>query len=115
MLATRRYLASSEFRLQFQEDASHIKIEVEVTNEEQLREAIDSGVDRLMLDNQTIESLGKLVTLARSLNSSVELEASGNVTLDRVGEIAATGVDYISVGAITHSAPVSDFSLQLIG
>lgn len=113
--ATRRYLASSEFRLQFQEDASRIKIEVEVTNEEQLREAIDSGVDRVMLDNQTVESLGRLVTLARSLNAGVELEASGNVTLDRVAEIAATGVDFISVGAITHSAPVSDFSLQLIG
>jgi nicotinate-nucleotide pyrophosphorylase (carboxylating) len=113
--ATRRYLASSEFRLQFQEDASHIKIEAEVTNEQQLREAIASGVDRLMLDNQTVESLSRLVALARSLNPQVELEASGNVSLETVAAIAATGVDLISVGAITHSAPVSDFSLQITG
>ena len=113
--ATRKYLSTPEFRLQFLEDAAKIKIEVEVTNEAQLREAIDSGVDRLMLDNQSLEATGRLVALARSLNPSIELEASGNVSLETVAAIAATGVDFISVGAITHSAPVSDFSLQITG
>ena len=97
------------------EDAAQIKIEVEVTNELQLREAIDAGVDRLLLDNQSVDSLHRLVALARSLDPKVELEASGNVSLETVAAIAATGVDFISVGAITHSAPVSDFSLQITG
>ncbi len=113
--STRRYLSSPEFRVQFMEDAAQIKIEVEVTNELQLREAIDAGVDRLLLDNQSVDSLHRLVALARSLNPKVELEASGNVSLETVAAIAATGVDFISVGAITHSAPVSDFSLQITG
>lgn len=113
--ATRRYLDSPEFRVQFMADAAQIKIEVEVTSEQQLREAIESGVDRLLLDNQSVESLARLVKLSRSINAQVELEASGNVSLDTVAAIAATGVDFISVGAITHSAPVSDFSLQITG
>jgi len=113
--STRQYLNSPEFRVQFMADAAQIKIEVEVTNEQQLREGIESGVDRLLLDNQSVESLVQLVKLARSLNPKVELEASGNVSLDSVAAIAATGVDFISVGAITHSAPVSDFSLQITG
>lgn len=113
--ATQQYLDSREFRVQFMADAAQIKIEVEITNEQQLREAIESGVERLLLDNQTTESLVRLVALARSLNPAVELEASGNMTLDRVAEVASTGVDFISVGAITHSAPVSDFSLQISG
>lgn len=109
----REYLQSRDFRIQFQTEATKILIEVEVTNETQLREAIDSRVDRLLLDNQTVESLGRLVQLARSLNPAVKLEASGNVSLETVTQIASTGVDFISVGAITHSAPVVDFSLQV--
>ncbi len=109
----REYLQSREFRLQFQAEASKILIEVEVTNESQLREAISAKVDRLLLDNQTVDSLNHMVQLARSLNPSISLEASGNVTLETVGPIAQTGVDFISVGAITHSAPVVDFSLQV--
>jgi nicotinate-nucleotide pyrophosphorylase (carboxylating) len=109
----REYLQSRDFRIQFQTECTKILIEVEVTNEAQLREAIDSRVDRLLLDNQTIDSLGKLVLLARSLNPAVKLEASGNVSLETVAAIASTGVDFISVGAITHSAPVVDFSLQV--
>lgn len=113
--STRQYLNSREFRVQFMAEAAQIRIEVEVTNEQQLREAIEAGVDRLLLDNQSAESLAGLVKLARSLNPKVELEASGNVSLDSVALTAATGVDFISVGAITHSAPVSDFSLQITG
>jgi nicotinate-nucleotide pyrophosphorylase (carboxylating) len=112
---TREYLGSVDFRLQFEADQSSILVEVEVTSLEQLREAIDSGVDRLLLDNQTPESLTEMVRVARSLNPEIELEASGNVSLVTVGEIAATGVDYVSIGALTHSAPASDFSLRVIG
>ena len=108
----RDYLQSRDFRIQFQTEAEKILIEVEVTDEAQLREAISARVDRLLLDNQTVDSLRKLVQVARSLDPSIKLEASGNVSLDTVAAIASTGVDFISVGAITHSAPVVDFSLQ---
>jgi nicotinate-nucleotide pyrophosphorylase (carboxylating) len=112
---TREYLDSSDFRLQFQTKKSEIRIEVEITTTEQLKEAIETGVDRLLLDNQTSESLVEMVKLARSLNLDVELEASGNVSLDNVADIAATGVDFVSIGALTHSAPACDFSLRVTG
>jgi nicotinate-nucleotide pyrophosphorylase (carboxylating) len=111
--STRTFLASRDFRVQFKTDAAEIKIEVEIENETQLREAIASGVDRLLLDNQSPESLAQLVQIARQLNPRVQLEASGNVTLDTVAAVAATGVDFISVGAITHSAAGSDFSMRV--
>ncbi len=110
---TREYLDSPDFRLQFETKAEDILIEVEVTNEAQLKEAIEAGVDRLLLDNQTIPSLTQLVKTARALNPEIKLEASGNVTLETIADIAATGVDFISAGAITHSAPAADFSLRL--
>ncbi|MBK7141887.1 MAG: carboxylating nicotinate-nucleotide diphosphorylase [bacterium] len=109
----REYLQSSDFRIQFQAECDKITIEVEVTNESQLREAISANVDRLLLDNQSVDSLRHLVQIARTLDPKVKLEASGNVSLETVGPIAQTGVDFISVGAITHSAPVVDFSLQV--
>jgi nicotinate-nucleotide pyrophosphorylase (carboxylating) len=110
---TREYLNTPDFRLQFEMKAEDVEMEVEVTNELQVREAIEAGVKRLLLDNQSIESLQRLVTLARKLNPDVRLEASGNVTLENVAKIAATGVDYISIGALTHSAPACDFSLRV--
>jgi nicotinate-nucleotide pyrophosphorylase (carboxylating) len=110
----REYMITRDFRLQFNTDQAGILIEVEVTNQAQLAEAIAAGVDRVLLDNQSVESLASLVKIARQLNPTVQLEASGNVSLDTVSAIAATGVDYISVGALTHSAPASDFSLQVI-
>lgn len=111
---TRVFLKTPEFRLQFEAKADDIEIEVEVTSKEQVAEAIASGVKRLLLDNQSLPELSALVTLARELDPSVKIEASGNVSLDTVAAIAGTGVDYISIGAITHSAPSSDFSLTVI-
>jgi len=111
---TLSFLDTPEFRLQFEKKAHEIEIEVEVTGEDEVREAIAAGVKRLLLDNQSISSLNKLVSLARGIDPSVKLEASGNATLETVAEIAATGVDFISVGAITHSAKASDFSLTVI-
>ena len=108
---TNEFLETSDFRLQFDLKKEDIEIEVEVSSETQLVEAIENGCMRLLLDNQSTESLAKLVDKARSLNPEVKLEASGNVNLETVGEIARTGVDYISIGALTHSAVSSDFTL----
>jgi nicotinate-nucleotide pyrophosphorylase (carboxylating) len=88
-------------------------IEVEVRNETELRDALDCGVERVLLDNQTPETIAHMVALVRELAPGVKCEASGNVTLDTVAAIAETGVDYISVGALTHSAPCADFSLLI--
>jgi len=111
---TREYLTTPDFRLQFELKDENIEIEVEVTSEQQLTEAIEVGVNRLLLDNQSIEALQRLVNRARQISPDVKLEASGNVSLENVAAIAATGVDYISIGALTHSAPASDFSLRVI-
>lgn len=110
----RDYLASSEYRLQFDAPAGEIDIEVEVTNETQVTEAIECGVRRLLLDNQSPESLRALVDKARQLSDEVMLEASGGANLDNVAKLAATGVDFISVGALTHSATAADFSLNIV-
>jgi nicotinate-nucleotide pyrophosphorylase (carboxylating) len=112
---TKEYLNTPDFRLQFDCTADDIEIEVEISTLKQLKEAIEAGVKRLLLDNQSIDQLSKLVKLSRELNADVILEASGNVTLENVAEVASTGVDYISIGAITHSAISSDFSLNIIG
>ncbi|UCC45876.1 MAG: carboxylating nicotinate-nucleotide diphosphorylase [Candidatus Zixiibacteriota bacterium] len=110
---TREYLSTADFRLQFKTSADEISIEVEVIDESQLREAIAADVNHLLLDNQSEESLRKLSTVARELNPEIKLEASGNVTLDNIAAIASTGVDYVSIGALTHSAPVADFSMLI--
>ncbi len=110
----KEYIGSFDFILQTGMNPTTFKIEVEVTNETQLLEAIEVGVDRCLLDNQTTANLTKLVIAGRKADSSVELEASGNVTLDTVLPIAETGVDFISVGGITHSAPVADFSMRIV-
>ena len=109
----REFLSSSDYRLQFEIDVSEIEIEVEIVNEVQLAEAADCGITRLLFDNQSPDSLKELVNKARSLNPNIKLEASGNVNFDSISDIAASGVDYISIGALTHSAPVADFSLQV--
>ena len=111
----REYLQSPECHTQFKLEPEQIILEVEATSEAEVTEAIGAGVHRLLLDNQTVESLKHLVEVARKLNPSVTLEASGNVSLENVAAVASTGVDYISIGAITHSAPVADFSLRIVG
>ena len=89
------------------------KIEVEISNWAQLREAILAGADIIMLDNQTPEEAAKLVEMAHSMNPSVLLEASGNMNLDTVLSYAQAGVDLISVGKITHSARAMDISFKI--
>jgi len=112
---TKDFLYSLDCRQLFGSGPCDTGIEVEVATEDQLAEAINAGVPRLLLDNQSIESLRAMVTKARELNPEVKLEASGNVTLANASDIAATGVDYISIGAITHSIKALDISLLLMG
>jgi nicotinate-nucleotide pyrophosphorylase (carboxylating) len=90
-----------------------LAVEVEVTSLEEAREALDVGVDRILFDNMSIEDLRRGIALTRSRANGVETEASGGVTLSTVRTIAETGVDFISVGALTHSAPALDLSLLL--
>jgi nicotinate-nucleotide pyrophosphorylase (carboxylating) len=89
------------------------KIEVEVSSERDLREAITSGADILLLDNLTPEATRPLVMLARELSQSVLLEASGGIRLENVRAYAEAGVDLISVGALTHSARAMDISFKI--
>jgi nicotinate-nucleotide pyrophosphorylase (carboxylating) len=88
-----------------------IKIEVEVENFDQLREALAQPIDAVLLDNMTSS---QLVEAVRIIGGRTVTEASGGVTAQNVAEIAATGVDLISVGALTHSPPAMDFSLEMI-
>jgi len=93
------------------EALSKVRGEIEVRNIQEMKEAIDSGATHLMLDNMSIDELSKAVAIAKDRN--ITLEASGGVTLSNVREIAETGVDYISIGALTHSYQSIDISLEL--
>jgi nicotinate-nucleotide pyrophosphorylase (carboxylating) len=96
------------------QNASGIPVEIEVTSLEELQEALGAGAERVLLDNMWPGPLADAVALARRLRGEdVVLEASGNVSLSTVREIAETGVDLISVGALTHSAPTADLSLRI--
>ena len=96
------------------EKVGHLhKIEVEVANWAQLREAIEAGADIVMLDNQTPEEAAKLVEMSRNLNPNVKIEASGGMNLDNVRRYAEAGVDLISVGRLTHSARSMDISFKI--
>jgi nicotinate-nucleotide pyrophosphorylase (carboxylating) len=88
-----------------------VKIEVEVQTLEQLQEAVASGADIALLDNMDVQTMTQAVALA---DGRVVLEASGNVTLDTVGSIAAAGVDLISSGSLTHSVSAADISLKFL-
>ncbi len=87
---------------------SGVPVEVEVRTMDELKEAVQAGADRIMLDNWDTASM---VEAVKFVNGRIEIEASGNMTLDRVREVALTGVDFISVGALTHSAGSLDMSL----
>jgi nicotinate-nucleotide pyrophosphorylase (carboxylating) len=87
------------------------RVEVEVTNTEELDEALAAGAEMVLLDNHTLDQLRSAVahTAGRAL-----LEASGGITLDNLADVARTGVDFISLGALTHSAGSIDFSLEVL-
>jgi nicotinate-nucleotide pyrophosphorylase (carboxylating) len=88
-----------------------VHVEVECDTLEQVQEALEAGADEILLDNMDLETLRKAVALVRE--NGRRSEASGGVTVETVGAIAETGVDAISVGALTHSAPAIDLSLEI--
>jgi len=87
-----------------------VEIEVEVDNLEQLKEALQAGVDIVLLDNMNIEQTKAAVEIAK--NSKTKLESSGGLKIENAAAYAATGVHYLAVGALTHSAPVLDIGLD---
>jgi nicotinate-nucleotide pyrophosphorylase (carboxylating) len=95
------------------ERAPRVTVQVECDTVEQVAEAVDAGADFLLLDNMSVDQLSAAVTLVGDLD--VELEATGGLTLAVAREVADTGVDYLSVGALTHSAPILDLALDLRG
>jgi nicotinate-nucleotide pyrophosphorylase (carboxylating) len=102
--------AAIALRLVKQQNLTGIPIEIEVDNLEQLRELLAEGVERILLDNMTLAQMQEAVhmTAGKAL-----LEASGGVRIETVRSIAETGVDFISIGALTHSVPAFDFSLEI--
>jgi nicotinate-nucleotide pyrophosphorylase (carboxylating) len=90
----------------------HLRIQVEVESEEQAEEALAAGADLLLLDNRSVEELRRF---ARRFRDRVQLEATGGITLENVRAVAESGVHRISVGALTHSAPGADVSLEISG
>jgi nicotinate-nucleotide pyrophosphorylase (carboxylating) len=87
-----------------------IPVEVEVTDLDQLRELLAAGCERILLDNMTDAQMAEAVQIT---DGHATLEASGGLTLDRARDVAETGVDYISVGALTHSVVVFDLGMDL--
>ncbi|MBP2651179.1 MAG: nadC [Firmicutes bacterium] len=94
-----------------QSNSPYLKIEVEVETLAQVHEAMDAGVDIIMLDNMELDAIKNAVI---EIDGRALVEVSGNVTLARVSQLAATGVDIISSGALTHSVVAADISLRLI-
>jgi nicotinate-nucleotide pyrophosphorylase (carboxylating) len=90
-----------------------MKIEVEVETEEELRQALEAGVEIVLIDNQPPETVARWCALARRSPRPPVIEASGNMTLERVRAYAEAGADCISVGALTHSVEAADISLEL--
>jgi nicotinate-nucleotide pyrophosphorylase (carboxylating) len=91
-----------------------LTVEVEATSLQEVREALEAGVDRILLDNMTPEAIRGAVELVRTSPGRPETEASGGVSLETVRAIAEAGVDFVSVGALTHSAPALDLSLLIV-
>lgn len=85
------------------------KIEVEVENLDMVKEAVEAGADIIMLDNMSTEEMQEAIKI---IDGRAETECSGNVTKENIGRLTALGVDYISSGALTHSAPILDISLK---
>ncbi|HET9439681.1 MAG TPA: carboxylating nicotinate-nucleotide diphosphorylase [Longimicrobiales bacterium] len=90
-----------------------LQVEVEVRDKDELRAALDAGCDIVLLDNMDVQQIREAVRVIKQRAPETKTEASGNMTLERVRAVAETGVDYISVGALTHSVAALDLSLQM--
>lgn len=93
--------------------AAGIKIEVETTNIDEVHQAIAAGADIIMLDNMDTQTMTEAVKIINAANKGIKTEASGNMSIPRLKEVAATGVDYISVGALTHTVKGMDISMNI--
>jgi nicotinate-nucleotide pyrophosphorylase (carboxylating) len=91
--------------------AGPLSVQIEVRNEGELREALDAGAEAVLLDNMTPEAARRSVQLARNLRRVCVIEISGGITLDNARAYAETGADFLSSGALTHSAPAANLSL----
>jgi nicotinate-nucleotide pyrophosphorylase (carboxylating) len=96
-----------------EQNSANLAITVEVHSPDELEDALRAGVDRLLLDNFDTPAIRRMVQRVRRLRKPPAIEASGNMGLERVREVAEAGVDFISVGALTHSAPAFDLSLLI--
>ena len=92
---------------------AEIKIEVETTNLDEVKQAIAAGADIIMLDNRGNAEMTEAVSIIRSADKGIKTEASGNMSIPRLLEVAATGVDFISVGALTHTVKGMDISMNI--
>lgn len=92
---------------------SDIKIEVEATKLEEVLQAIEAGADIIMLDNMSNSAMTEAVAVIRKADKGIKTEASGNMSIERLREVAETGVDYISVGALTHTVKGMDISMNI--
>ena len=92
---------------------SDIKIEVEATNLDEVRQAIEAGADIIMLDNMSNSAMTEAVAVIRKAEKGTKTEASGNMNIERLHEVAETGVDFISVGALTHTVKGMDISMNI--
>ena len=93
--------------------ADGIKIEVETTTLDEVHQAIEAGADIIMLDNMDNNTMTEAVSIIKAANKGIKTEASGNMNIPRLKEVAATGVDYISVGALTHTVKGMDISMNI--
>jgi nicotinate-nucleotide pyrophosphorylase (carboxylating) len=93
--------------------AEGIKIEVETTNLDEVRQAIEAGADIIMLDNMSNDMMTQAVSIIKEAGKGIKTEASGNMSIPRLIEVAATGVDFISVGALTHTVKGMDISMNI--
>ncbi|MCA1583545.1 MAG: carboxylating nicotinate-nucleotide diphosphorylase [Acidobacteria bacterium] len=89
---------------------SHVPVEAEVETLDELDQALEAGVPRVLLDNFTVYDIREAV---KRVAGRAKIEVSGGITLERIAELASTGVDFVSVGALTHSAPAVDISFEL--
>jgi len=94
-------------------NTQNLKVEIEVENLEQLKLLLGLGVNRIMLDNMSNDLMSEAVKIVKESGDPVELEASGNMTLERVKELSDIGLDFISVGALTHSVNALDISMRI--
>ena len=94
------------------DNGKNLKIEVEVRDDNEIKQALEAGVDRIMLDNFTPGRTAEAVAMIRKANPDVEIESSGGITLDTLRAYGEAGVDFISVGALTHSVKGLDMSFK---